>query len=99
MSAIDEKVLLQAIVTYGIEPQMRMLQEECCELAHATSKFLRKRDDAGTLEAEIADVLIMIAQVRLILAMNNPNHDDGVDLAIGLKMERLKQRLAAQEAK
>ena len=98
MSNIDEKLLLRAIGAYGVESQMRMLQEECCELAHAVSKFLRRRDDDHQLESEIADVLIMIAQVRLILALRNENHDDGIQLAIDRKMKRLSESLAKQEA-
>lgn len=98
MNALSERILLQAITTYGVESQFRMLQEECCELAHAVSKSLRTSAEDGHLESEIADVLIMIAQVRMILAARSPTHDDGVQAHIDRKMARLHARLETKEA-
>lgn len=55
---------------YGLDNQLRILQEECAELIQAASKYQRAQDarkpilQAKTvLMEEVADVMIMIAQV------------------------------------
>ncbi|MCK9463121.1 MAG: hypothetical protein M0R80_26155 [Proteobacteria bacterium] len=59
------KLLKSALDRWGIESQMDMLQEECAELIVAVNKVKRRKGDAipNFLE-EIADVEIMIAQMR-----------------------------------
>ena len=56
---------------YGLEPQLNVLQEECAELIQAISKY--RRDGitlasvpSGLIE-EIADVEIMLGQMRILL--------------------------------
>lgn len=89
----EEILLLRAISIYGIDSQFRMLQEECCELAHAVSKFMRNSSKPGDLETEIADVLIMISQVRLILEMREGQQGDVVQEAVSHKLSRLAKRM------
>lgn len=54
---------------YGLDNQLRILQEECAELIQAVSKYQRAQDAGNYLQAktalmeEVADVEIMITQI------------------------------------
>lgn len=77
-----------AILAFGAEQQLRMLQEECIELAHAISKHLRDKENherRGHVSDEIADVLITIEQAMLMF--NSKQH---VQNEIERKLKRLK---------
>ena len=72
----EVKAILQnAIRFFGEKEQIAMCMEECAELIQACSKYLR--DDSGgkntedSVVEEIADVEIMIKQVKIILNNNN----------------------------
>ena len=84
---IDER-LKQIADHYGLDEQLNILQEECAELIQAASKYKRNRliDDYQHIVEEIADVEIMIAQVKYLLKMPN-YHVDGV------KEEKIKRQL------
>lgn len=83
----DER-LKQIADHYGLYSQLSILQEECAELIQAASKYKRNRliDDYQHIVEEIADVEIMIAQVKYLLKMPN-YHVDGV------KEEKIKRQL------
>lgn len=56
----------QAIKKFGIENQLRQLQEECAELITAVNHYMRGRDpEYEELSKEIADVIIMLTQIQL----------------------------------
>lgn len=76
----------RACATWGIEAQLRMVQEECGELVAAINQFDRKRITHDTLAEEVADVIIAIASARYFLGTR-------VDLAVLQKLERLEDRL------
>lgn len=84
---IDER-LKQIADHYGLDEQLNMLQEECAELIQAASKYKRRKliDDYQHIVEEIADVEIMIAQVKYLLKM----YDYHVD---GVKEEKIKRQL------
>ena len=54
----------RAIDTFGAYQQLDMLIEEMAELIQAISKF--KRDKIHNVEEEVADVEIMLEQLRLM---------------------------------
>lgn len=89
--AIDPTLLRQAIETWGKEAQVRMTIEECGELITALAQHLRGRQ-ANTPE-EVADVLIMASQMRLLF---DPAE---VDRIIEAKMKRLRFKLKKAEIK
>ena len=77
---------------YGKEPQMGVAQEECAELIQAISKVRRKgaaADSRGHLAEEIADVLIMCAQLTKLF-----NLDLAVARKIDQKLDRQLERIA-----
>ena len=80
MKAEERKVFTEAIAKYGEEKQMRIAQEECAELIQAISKYIRaqsnpdgrylERAKANLIE-EIADVSIMVDQLKLMVKGNH----------------------------
>jgi len=65
----------RAISQWGYQAQIDMALEELLELAHAIMKFSRRANDFTTtkIEEEIADVEIMMAQLKLIFNKNRIN--------------------------
>ena len=59
-----EETCKKALKTFGLESQLRMLQEEAAELIVAIHHKYRGRVDDDTLLEEIADVEIMLSQVK-----------------------------------
>lgn len=90
---MDRELLKEIISTYGMENQMLQCIEEMAELTVAIHKYIRAGFDDTCVDAynnvieEIADVQIMIEQMRLMF--------DGaaVDEVIAEKLERMRGRL------
>ena len=61
--ASEHEVLTQAIKRYGVVSQVNMMFEEMSELQKELCKHLRGKDN---LTEEIADVEIMLAQMKAI---------------------------------
>lgn len=88
MESIDYKLIYQkAISVYGVKEQMRQTQEECAELIADIGRFMRTRIDDNKLASEIADVEIMIDQMRILIG------NEKVDAAKNYKVRRLADRL------
>ena len=99
MKKEERKIFAAVIAEYGEDEQMRIAQEECAELIQAISKYHRaqmsgdsrhrkkdlERAEKSLIE-EIADVSIMIDQLKMII---HGNHND-VRTA---KVERIGARL------
>jgi len=98
-----EETLIEAAKTvaahYGYEPQSRQLIEEMAELIQAINKLYRKRNFGGTdseiaeaaaqIEEEMADVLIMLLQVRFLLGTDPKKMFETMEE----KMERQLKRI------
>lgn len=90
----DERIMRQAIETYGVQAQCDVAIEEMAELTKAIVKIRRVADDYGKTQAaldnlmeEIADVDIMIDQLKI---MWGPKQ---VEEYRKKKLERLERRL------
>lgn len=79
------KLYKKVIQAYGKSAQMIVAMEECSELIQAISKKLRGRET--NVEEEIADVEIMLEQMRLM------SDSSLVDKIKEEKLQRLEQRL------
>lgn len=78
------------IVNYGQTEQSRLAMEECAELIQAINKVHRKKKGAiNHLTEEIADVLIMIEQLKIMYNIT----DDDIQHWIDYKCERQINRL------
>lgn len=82
----DIDVYLEAIKTFGALPQMVIVMEECSELQKEISKIIREKGSLENLAEEIADVEIMLEQLKLIFTLH-----DKVVTKKGEKIERLKR--------
>lgn len=79
----------QVIESYGQDAQMIVAMEECSELIQAISKHLRGRET--NLEEEIADVEIMLEQLKLMC------NQSLVEEFKASKLQRLEQRLSIRK--
>jgi len=82
-----ESVLAGAIGAWGVRSQVDMAIEECGELIVSLSHFKRGRSDLKSLAEEIADVTIMLDQLKLIVGA------DIIADAIERKFVRLEERV------
>lgn len=89
----NEDAARLAVVLWGAPAQIDMVLEECAELIVALQQNRRGRVTADAVGEEMADVRIMLEQLRVIFP--TVQHDDWERD----KWDRLKRRLAASEAK
>lgn len=80
------EILREAILHYGATAQEDLCMEECAELIQAINK--KHRGKRHNIPEEIADVEIMLEQVKII---NCCAHD--VERIKGEKIKRLAERI------
>lgn len=82
------KLCKRTVKAWGVETQLRLLQEECGECVAAVNRFARGRDETRSqLAGEVADVIISALQVYTLLG------GSAVDAAINEKISRLISKL------
>lgn len=89
MNDMNKEILNKAIAHYGVKPQLGVAMEECAELIQAISKLQRYGCEPEVIEnlvEEIADVLIMIEQIKIITDVT----DDCINWAVRQKLNRLE---------
>lgn len=86
----DFEILQEAIDRYGTDAQLKMVLEEMSELQKEICKFWRGKNNREQIAEEVADVEIMLEQVRIIFQI-----EDVVDDYISQKISRLRDRLSA----
>lgn len=84
----ETEVLQRALDTYGSVLQIVMVFEEMSELQKELCKYLRGRGSFEHIAEEIADVEIMIEQMKMLFCCA-----DDVHKVRRRKVERLKERL------
>ena len=85
---IDERTTLDAVLKWGVEDQVEQAIEEMAELTVALQHAKRAREGAAeNMVEEIADVFIMMAQLRQVVG------PELVDEWIRAKMVRLRERI------
>jgi len=92
----EVKIMQTALNQWGMEAQVGQTVEECAELIVALQKYVNRTPQPGMVENildEIADVEMMLAQMRLVLSIN----DDALRKRIEYKFERLNQYLEKDE--
>lgn len=83
-------IIAAAVETYGYEDQMLQAIEELAELQRAITRAIKAPADRDNLHEEIADVEIMLMQLRTIF------DEKEIDEWKEYKMERLARRLGMQ---
>lgn len=93
------ELYVMALLQWGEGPQIAMALEEMCELSHALLKYWRspyKGVDPkifDKIHEEIADVEIMMEQLRLIFA------SPAIDKWKQIKIDRMEERLSEKTVK
>ena len=91
---IDERIIKIAD-HYGVNSQLDILQEECAELIQAVSKYRRTNDpnifDRMHLEEEVADVEIMIAQIKDLMKLSEKDIRGIKDTKLERQLERMRE--------
>ena len=87
------KIYQKACEKWGRVAQLEMAQEEATELALAIRREIRNNDEKSFLELvdEIADVEIMIEQIKMIYELTPLEY--AVEERKEYKVNRLKQRI------
>lgn len=89
---IDEKdIYRQALKKWGSTAQVIMVFEEMAELQKELSKFLRGNWIGDNIAEEIADVEIMLEQMKLLFGI-----EELVDINKKYKLKRLAERVKRQ---
>lgn len=84
---IKESVLKDALGRWGAKAQQAMAVEECSEFVDALMKFRRGRVGIEAVAEEVADVLIVMLQMRELIGAKE------VDSFIEEKVARLEKIL------
>jgi len=92
----EVKTMQTALDQWGLNAQVGQAIEECAELIVALQKYVNRTPKPGMLENildEIADVEMMLAQMRLVLGID----DEALRKRIEYKFERLNRYLSKDE--
>lgn len=87
----DRQILQAALDEWGFQAQADMVIEECAELQAELSRYWRGRSDEYDVMEELADVEIMLDQMRLAFDEHRINDHKRE------KMARLRERLIEAE--
>jgi NTP pyrophosphatase (non-canonical NTP hydrolase) len=90
MKNVEKYIFEEALAYYGSEAQIKMLYEEMAELQIAVCKNGRGADNLDNIAEEIADVGIMLDQMRLLFNVEARSRDIRVE-----KVARLAERMDA----
>jgi hypothetical protein len=89
INEIDEAdVYRKALMTYGKDAQITMVFEEMAELQKELCKVLRGKKVTGNIAEEIADVEIMLEQMKILFEI-----EDMVEGLKQYKVKRLRDRI------
>lgn len=84
----EKEICKQALDVYGKEAQICMVFEEMAELQKELCKSLRGKENRVEIAEEIADVEIMLEQMKILF-----NIDEEVEEMKECKIKRLAERL------
>ena len=88
----EMSLLQRAIAKYGKDAQMKMVLEEMAELQKEICKMWRGKDNRDDIADEIADLEIMLDQLKLMLEIEDEVGQHRTD-----KLARLQRRLEGKE--
>lgn len=98
---MEEKIKIIA-ERYGYEPQSRQLIEEMAELTQAINKLWRKQNFGESskeiaeahdnLQEEMADVIIMLWQIKGLLAIGDRELSVIIERKLDRQMERIYKK-------
>ena len=89
---VEVKTMQTCLDKWGLKPQVGQAIEECAELIVALQKYINRTPQVDMIENildEIADVEIMLAQMRLVLGIS----DSTLRERIEYKFEKISRYL------
>lgn len=91
----EDSRIIKIASHYGYTAQSDIIIEECAELTQAILKLRRAWSDSRleNVKEELADVLIMSRQLRVMLGAED------IDRIIGEKLDRQIERIAEEDKK
>ncbi len=75
---------------YGFRHQAIKASEECSELSAAFCKLVDGEAGRSAVIEEMADVTIMLRQMRYLMRVGRPELDRVIDFKVSRQMERIK---------
>ncbi len=90
MTESNRAVCKKAIQMYGKESQILMAMEEMSELQKELCKNYRGQENRTCIAEEIADVEIMLEQMKILFAVRKQS-----EKFLEFKLSRLQERLEA----
>ena len=90
MVKVDIGLQAEVVSKYGGDIQSTICMEECAELIQAISKMKRGKDNRDNLIEEMADVLIVLSQLRVIYGVT----DDEIIEWLDGKQDRQRRLLS-----
>lgn len=87
LSAKIKVIAKEAIETFGTSEQIAQLGEECCELAVECSHARRGRGDESRFITELADVMLMVEQAKMLV------DESDLEAALWRKLGKQKTRI------
>lgn len=89
MTDEQKEILKEAIKHYGAQMQVNVAIEEMSELTKELCKSVRNNANYANIAEEIADVTIMLEQLKIIFALSPKAIEDIKDY----KLRRLESRI------
>jgi NTP pyrophosphatase (non-canonical NTP hydrolase) len=93
MKIKHDLVLLEALKTWGEIAQLNMLIEEMSELTKEICKRSRGSDNINEMIDEVADVTIMLRQVKIALGITDDELENQIDFKVNRIVERLQRHV------
>lgn len=90
----QKETLIRAVETFGMQSQLTQTMEECAELVKECSKAIRGFDVRENIIEEVADVYIMLSQLRIMFEIG----DAELKELLNYKIRRLGERLEEAES-
>lgn len=75
MTCYEHEIYARAINLWGVSAQFCQAMEECAELIVAVNKQMRHHDNINNIIEEMADVSIMIDQIRMMVGCSEAEFD------------------------
>lgn len=90
--AEQNAIIRRALSVYGADHQINKLFEELGELTTEVARGQNGADNRSALVSEIADVYIMLTQLRMVVGVT----DEEVENHVAFKLGRLAGRMDAE---
>ena len=96
---MNKQSIIKIAETYGFDAQSRQCIEEMAELTVALNKYHRITNDMNyvyehtkcidSIKEEIADVTIMLEQIKYLLQISNEEIDEIIEQKLNRQLERI----------